>query len=51
MKRWQTELQQLSSHSQRLFAESGHNIEIEQPVAAIAAIVKMVELVRQSIQK
>jgi pimeloyl-ACP methyl ester carboxylesterase len=47
---WQTELLQLSSNSQQLFAESGHNIEIEQPEAAIAAIVKMVELVRQSIQ-
>ena len=48
---WQTELLQLSSNSQQLFAESGHNIEIEQPEAAIAAIVNMVELVRQSIQK
>jgi pimeloyl-ACP methyl ester carboxylesterase len=48
---WQTELLQLSSNSQQLFAESGHNIEIEQPEAAIAAIVKMVEFVRQSIQK
>lgn len=48
---WQTELLQLSSNSQQLFAESDHNIEIEQPDAAVAAIVKMVELVRQSIQK
>jgi len=48
---WQTELLQLSSNSQQLFAESGHNIEIEQPDAAVAAIVKMVELVRQKIQK
>lgn len=48
---WQTELLQLSSNSQQLFAESGHNIEIERPDAAVAAIVKMVELVRQSIQK
>jgi hypothetical protein len=48
---WQTELLQLSSNSQQLFAESGHNIEIEQPEAAITAIVKMVEWVRQSIQK
>jgi pimeloyl-ACP methyl ester carboxylesterase len=45
---WQTDLLQLSSNSQQLFAESGHNIEIEQPEAAIAAIVKMVELVRRS---
>jgi pimeloyl-ACP methyl ester carboxylesterase len=49
---WQTELLQLSSNSQHLFAEnSGHNIQAEQPDAAVAAIVKMVELVRQSIQK
>jgi len=35
-----------------LFAEkSGHSIELEQPDAAVAAIVKMVELVRQAIQK
>jgi len=48
----QAELPQLSSNSQQLFAEnSGHNIQIEEPEAAIAAIVKMVELVRQSIQK
>jgi pimeloyl-ACP methyl ester carboxylesterase len=45
---WQTELLQLSSNSQQLFAEnSGHNIQIEQPEAAVAAILKMVELVRQ----
>jgi pimeloyl-ACP methyl ester carboxylesterase len=48
---WQAELLQLSSNSQQLFADSGHNIEIEQPEAAIAAIVKMLELVRQPIQK
>ncbi|HEY6073231.1 MAG TPA: alpha/beta hydrolase [Anaerolineales bacterium] len=49
---WQTELLGLSSNSQQLYAEkSGHNIEIDQPEAAIAAIVKMVEMVRQSIQK
>lgn len=49
---WQTELLQLSSNSQQLFAEkSGHSIELEQPEAAVAAIVKMVELVRQAIQK
>ena len=48
----QTELLQLSSNSQQMFAEkSGHNIEIDEPDAAVAAIVKMVELVRQSIQK
>lgn len=43
----QAELPQLSSNSQQLFAEnSGHNIQVEEPDAAIAAIVKMVELVR-----
>ena len=37
----------LSTNSQQLFAEqSGHRIMIEQPEAAVAAIVKMVELVR-----
>jgi pimeloyl-ACP methyl ester carboxylesterase len=42
----------LSSDSQQIFAEnSGHNIQIEQPEAAVAAIVKMVEMVRQSTQK
>jgi pimeloyl-ACP methyl ester carboxylesterase len=45
---WQAELLQLSPNSQQLFAESGHNIEIEQPEAAVAAIVKMVELVRET---
>lgn len=40
----QAELLQLSSHSQHLIAEkSGHNLEIDQPEAAIAAIVKMVK--------
>jgi pimeloyl-ACP methyl ester carboxylesterase len=44
----QTELLQLSSNSQQLIAEkSGHNIEIDQPQAAVAAFVKMVEQVRQ----
>jgi pimeloyl-ACP methyl ester carboxylesterase len=48
---WQTELLQLSSNSQHLFAESGHTIEIDKPDAAVTAILKMVELVRQSTQK
>jgi pimeloyl-ACP methyl ester carboxylesterase len=35
---WQTELLQLSSHSQHLFAEnSGHTIQIDEPKAAVAA--------------
>ena len=49
---WQSELLQLSSHSQHLFAEnSGHNIQGDEPDAAVDAIVKMVELVRQSMQQ
>ena len=48
----QTDLLQFSTNSQQLFAEkSGHPIMIEQPDAAISAIVKMVELVRQTVQK
>jgi pimeloyl-ACP methyl ester carboxylesterase len=42
----------LSTNTQQFFAnQSGHPIMIEQPDAAIAAIVKMVEMVRQAIQK
>jgi hypothetical protein len=48
---WQTELLQLSSNSQHLFAESDHSIEFLKPEAAVDAILKMVELVRQSTQK
>ncbi len=43
---WQTELLQLSSNSQHLFAESDHNIHFEKPKSAIAAILQMVEQVR-----
>jgi len=44
---WQTELLQLSSNSQHLFAEnSGHVIQFDEPDAAVDAILKMVELVR-----
>lgn len=43
----QSDLLQLSSNSEQWIAEqSGHNIEIDQPQAAVAAIVKMVEQVR-----
>jgi pimeloyl-ACP methyl ester carboxylesterase len=43
----QSELLQLSSNSQHLIAEkSGHNIETDQPEAAIAAIVKMTKQLR-----
>jgi pimeloyl-ACP methyl ester carboxylesterase len=49
---WQTELLELSSNSQQLFAEnSGHVIQDDEPDAAIDAILKLVELVRQSLQK
>jgi pimeloyl-ACP methyl ester carboxylesterase len=44
---WQTELLQLSSNSQHLFAEnSGHTIQFDEPEAAVNAILKMVELAR-----
>jgi hypothetical protein len=44
----QTSLLQLSTDSQQLFAEqSGHQIMIEQPEAAIGAIVQMVEQIRR----
>jgi pimeloyl-ACP methyl ester carboxylesterase len=40
---------QLSTASQQLFADqSGHSIQTEQPEAAVAAILKMVEQLRQS---
>ncbi len=43
----QTDLLQLSSNSEQLIADqSGHNIEIDQPQAAVEAILKMVEQVR-----
>ncbi len=49
---WQNELLELSSNSEHLFAEnSGHVIQFDQPDAAVSAILKMVELVRRSIQK
>lgn len=44
---WQAGLLKLSSNSQQLFAEkSGYNIEIEEPDAAVQAIVKRVEKLR-----
>jgi len=49
---WQAELLDLSSNSRQLIAEkSGHKIEVEQPQAAVEAIVQMVELVRQAAEK
>jgi len=48
----QTELLQLSSNSQQLFAEnSGHNIQVEEPNAAVAAILQMVRQVRETVTK
>ncbi|MGE5375141.1 MAG: alpha/beta fold hydrolase, partial [Bacteroidota bacterium] len=44
---WQAELPKLSSNSQHLFAEnSGHTIQIDEPKAAVAAILQMVQQVR-----
>ena len=45
--RMQTELLGLSSNSQQLFAtQSGHNVEFDQPEAAVGAIEKMIESTR-----
>jgi pimeloyl-ACP methyl ester carboxylesterase len=44
---WQKELLQLSSNRRQLFAEnSGHNVQLDEPDAAIAAITQMVGQVR-----
>jgi pimeloyl-ACP methyl ester carboxylesterase len=44
----QAKLLQLSTNSQQLFAEqSGHNIELDQPEAAVGAILKMVQIIRK----
>ena len=49
---WQTELLQLSSNSQQLIAEnSGHNIEFDEPDAAVKAILQMVHQVRETVTK
>src|SRR5215216_1241233 len=46
---WQTELLPLSSNSQHLFAEnSGHPIQLDEPEAAVAAILQMVQQVRET---
>ncbi len=43
---WQDELLQLSDNSQHLFAEHcGHTIQIDEPKAAVAAILRMVQQV------
>lgn len=44
---WQTDLLRLSSNNQQLFAQnSGHLIQSDEPEAAVAAMLKMIELVR-----
>jgi hypothetical protein len=44
----QAELLQLSTNSRQLIADtSGHSIQLDQPEAAIGAIVTLVELVRR----
>jgi len=49
---WQTELLQLSSDSQHLFAENGnHGIQFEEPDADVATILQMVQQVRQAVKK
>jgi hypothetical protein len=49
---WQTELLQLSSDSQQLFAENGnHGIQLEEPDAAVGAILQMVQQVRETVKK
>jgi pimeloyl-ACP methyl ester carboxylesterase len=46
--RRQTDLLHLSSESQQLIAdESGHNIQLDQPEAAVGAIVQLVERIRR----
>jgi pimeloyl-ACP methyl ester carboxylesterase len=48
---WQNELLQLSSNSEHLFAEnSGHVVQIDEPDAAVAAILQMVQQVRQTVK-
>jgi pimeloyl-ACP methyl ester carboxylesterase len=45
----QAELPQLSSNSQQLFAEnSGHNIQVDEPQAAVEAILQMLQQVRET---
>jgi pimeloyl-ACP methyl ester carboxylesterase len=44
----QAQLLELSPNSQQMFADqSGHNVQVDQPGAAVDAIVRMVEQVRQ----
>lgn len=46
---WQAELLQLSANSQHLFAEnSGHNVQADEPEAAVAAMLQMLQQVRET---
>jgi pimeloyl-ACP methyl ester carboxylesterase len=48
----QTDQLQLSSNSRQLFAEnSGHNVQVDEPDAAVAAIIQMVGQVRATAMK
>ncbi|HMR99077.1 MAG TPA: alpha/beta hydrolase [Anaerolineales bacterium] len=45
---WQSELLQLSSNSQQMFAEnSGHTVQVDEPQAAADAILQMIQQVRE----
>jgi pimeloyl-ACP methyl ester carboxylesterase len=45
---WQAELLQLSANSQHLFAEnSGHNVQADEPKAAVAAILQMLQQIHE----
>ena len=49
---WQNELLQLSSNSEHLFAEnSGHVVQSDEPEAAVAAILQMLQQVRETVKK
>jgi pimeloyl-ACP methyl ester carboxylesterase len=46
---WQTELLLLSSNSQHIFAEhSGHTIQFDEPEVAVAAIIQILQQVRET---
>ncbi len=46
---WQSELLQLSSNSQHMFAEnSGHNVQVDEPQVAVEAILQMVQQARET---
>ena len=50
--RMQGELPQLSSNSQQLIADqSGHNVQLDQPEAAVGAILQLVEQLRRQTQR